>query len=484
MVMPDNIISQQVICRYLDGRRGVTDEPAPERRVPESLVTLVLALVITVVCSVISWQLASGEFTSAPTLSNPGTIFVATLAGAGGESSAPINVEATYGGATGSDVTRLQISLTQVVPDRFVRESSPDVLVALCGPIAARPRFTDNHGRPVTWHQASLPQGEFSSLVGTGSDCVYTITDLNITSPPQKFRQALLLGSSRMSASRLSGDQILYALPGVEPWPPYLPTTTFTPSVLPRGSSATVSITGARSDLENVTASPQLPDSGTLQWSQSLNPVPTSQVSQYRLSGQFADIEATAQRNLFLAGALVGVAGAALIWLAGALVTTFVSGRRKKHHDPDSTRPSPPEPDAAQQDGPAARTLERLKILGDAASLQEIYAGLNHLGYEPHSPRTRAFGRQPEPYLRWTDPGRRGPAVIYCSATDFWFTRNANQPANGPTAANRQIAKIPISGDTARHILQAAQKAKHRPAAAPKTSSENPIPTVQTDHNP
>src|SRR5260370_869647 len=78
------------------------------------------------------------------------------------------------------------------------------------------------------------------------------------------------------------------------------------------------------------------------------------------------------------------------------------------------------------QNSPVWLTLERIKARSDAANLQRIYDELRRLGYVPHAPRTRASGKQPDSYLRWTDPDLVGPAVIYLTAADFWIAGQGN----------------------------------------------------------
>lgn len=120
---------------------------------------------------------------------------------------------------------------------------------------------------------------------------------------------------------------------------------------------------------------------------------------------------------------------------------------------------------ATDPTGPAKAMLERLKGYGDAPSLQAIYDGLSSLGYQPHPPAVRKPGKQPEPYLSWTDPVRGGPTVIRFDTTNLWFIRREDL---------EPLAAIPggqITRDDRRHntrfavsdvgpILQAARAVK------------------------
>lgn len=104
---------------------------------------------------------------------------------------------------------------------------------------------------------------------------------------------------------------------------------------------------------------------------------------------------------------------------------------------------------------------------GHAASLQTIYDGLNDLGYQPHTPAVRKPGKQPEPYLSWTDPVRGGPAVIRFD-TNLWFIRREDLepltaiPGGQTTRDNRRHnVHFAISDDNISAIIQAARAVKH-----------------------
>lgn len=127
-----------------------------------------------------------------------------------------------------------------------------------------------------------------------------------------------------------------------------------------------------------------------------------------------------------------------------------------------------PAPQLIEQDGDSAKAmLERLKAYGHTPSLQTIYDGLRELGYIPHAPQVRKPGKQPEPYLRWTDPARGGPAVVYFDTLNFWFVRKddleilGDLPAGQATVGGRtHNVKFTISAESTGQILQGARRVK------------------------
>jgi len=117
------------------------------------------------------------------------------------------------------------------------------------------------------------------------------------------------------------------------------------PAPLLGDSAFTVGLTDPPNDLSNVVASPQLPNSGILQWQGRFSHSPIE--ARYKISGELLNRQSSGQRYLFIAGALVGVAGAAIIWLLeliskmllalrSAPATTTVTGS-------EESGPKPPE---------------------------------------------------------------------------------------------------------------------------------------------
>jgi hypothetical protein len=121
----------------------------------------------------------------------------------------------------------------------------------------------------------------------------------------------------------ISGSGVIYAWPGVVTMPS-VSGAGFKIRTLPEGFTFSVNLTGPPADLSNVVASPQLSNSGILEWQ---GPFfgSTSSASQYRISGSLMNRQAAEQRNTFIAGALVGVAGGGVIWLLQLLSTIILA---------------------------------------------------------------------------------------------------------------------------------------------------------------
>jgi hypothetical protein len=308
--------SRDLEMRQDRGRRGVAG----------SLVLVLIAATVTLTAGLWAWRLASGVFSPAPRLPSPGTIVVATET-ATGEAMEAVEVNLLYNASIGQQTTSLMLALTQTVSSAAAQSNPPDLLVFLCGPIAQDPHFVDNRQTSITWHRPNLEHGDIESNFGRVSECIYTPIKLTSSSPGDRICQALLLGTSGAPPSQVSGDQVLYVWPGVVTMPA-IPIGDLNPAPVPTGSTMTASITETPVDLQNVTASPQLPDSGRLRWTANFRtrePPPR----EFRLSGQLHDRQTKGQRQLFLAGALIGVAGGGLVWLIESLVVMIVSPARR-----------------------------------------------------------------------------------------------------------------------------------------------------------
>ena len=104
--------------------------------------------------------------------------------------------------------------------------------------------------------------------------------------------------------------------------------------------------------------------------------------------------------------------------------------------------------------------LEILTARGHTPSLQTIYDGLRELGYIPHPPTPRHPGGEQKRYLRWTDPARGGPAVIYLDKTDLWFVTKedlatlSDLPAGTTSIGGRQHnVRFPVTPQASDQIL-------------------------------
>jgi len=281
--------------------------------------------------------LASDTFAEAPRLFSPGTIVVMSSAASPAEGG-PLSVSVQAFGNTDQPRTSLNIAITKRLSKQGVGNPSDHVVIVfLCGRMAHAPKFVDNEGKAVTWSSPNLHAGEeYNSLIGDMSACVYSRLVLS----PSPMNQALLLGSSGPAPASVSGYRVLYALPGVVSLPFGIPLGALQVNSLPQGSTAVISLLKPPSDLQSVVASPQLPDTGRLQWKVDLES--SGPPTEYRVSGTLQDRESSAQYRLFLSGALIGVAGGAFVWLLELLVgkaTARWGGSRRLsgiQDDPDS----------------------------------------------------------------------------------------------------------------------------------------------------
>ncbi|WP_350350399.1 hypothetical protein ABS642_12950 [Microbacterium sp. A8/3-1] len=149
------------------------------------------------------------------------------------------------------------------------------------------------------------------SIVGDHAECDY----LEVTGVTN---QVVLHGSTDTAFASREGSRILYAIPGVvaPSLPEQIDTSTALP--LPPETDITVSLSDVPTDLQVSQSMPQIPADGQLSWTSTLGSAlpPT----EYRLSGVLETRQASASVALFTAGALVGVAGAAVLWVMETVV--------------------------------------------------------------------------------------------------------------------------------------------------------------------
>jgi hypothetical protein len=321
----------------------------------ETRLQLILALIITVGTGLWAWSLAATAFAAPPQpLIPPGNIGVA-IESSGSASSAPISIEVVFSPTADPTGTDFTLSLTQIVSGNEVRRPPPTVIVFFCGQIARHPDFVNASFHPVTWRVpvASESNGPIvSNVFGSSSECVYTTLALKAYGPPGEFRQTLITGSSDALSSDISGTRVLYALPGVDSWFTPVPINGLHLAVMPPGSTVTVRLKEDASELENVFADPQLSDAGSLIWSGKV--VTETPVLEYRLEADSLAAVSQLQLHLFIAGALVGVAGGAFVWAVQLLSqagygtiakrdkrTKSAADREKASSTPDDEAPEP-----------------------------------------------------------------------------------------------------------------------------------------------
>jgi hypothetical protein len=288
--------------------------------VKDSLRLIPLALLITLGAGVWAWMLASGQFAPAPVIADPGTIAVVLDTGVS-VTEAPITVDVQYSASISQRATNTTISFGQQSgPGKT--STPPTIMVLLCGAATQNPRYTNNRGHMVSWHQAAFLDGSYFSQIGYMGLCLYTTVPL-AADDIGGYRSALLMGYSGPSPSQVSGAGVIYAWPGVVTMPG-LAVGGFMIRTLPESSTLAVNLSDPPADLSNVVASPQLANSGVLQWQ---GPFfgSTPLASQYRISASLMNRQATGQRSIFIAGALVGVGGGSVIWLLQLLSTLVLA---------------------------------------------------------------------------------------------------------------------------------------------------------------
>ena len=269
----------------------------------KTIVQLILAALITLGAGLWAWSLAASLFAGPPTLNTPGSIGVAVEPSAGTES-APIDILVDYSPEINGVDTNVSLIFTQNLSTTIRKRPSPTIIVFLCGEIAQNPDFvlyTASRHQPLKW------QG----LEG----CLYTT--LAMTPHDSAGNPGAFMGGSFVGATRTaSGTKQLYALPGVTNWKdlvsiPPPPLGGLKTAVMPPGSTLTVDLAHNGSDLTNVFADPQLSDTGNLTWTCTLADAPFG----YTLEADSQSAISQLQAHLFIAGALVGVAGAGFLWL-------------------------------------------------------------------------------------------------------------------------------------------------------------------------
>lgn len=325
----------------------------------ETRLLLILAALITAGSGLWAWSLATIDFAAPPKLVVPPGIIGAAIESSSESVLTPIDVQVIYNPATDHAGTKLELVFTQIVAASASKRPSPTAIVFLCGSIAQHPDLLNYRMQAVRWKSPTSPDGVVeSSTFGFLSQCVYTTLPMRIAGPPGKYRQALLMGSSGTAPTDTSsGTKVLYALPGIANWSFPVPIDGLKPTAMPRGSTLTVNLSQDPTDFENMFASPQLPDAGSLMWKSKID-VYAPPVIEYRLEADSLTAVSRLQLHLFIAGALVGVAGGAFMWFvqlvgqAGYGAAASRAKRTKAAVDQGSNSA------AAEQEvpGPAART--------------------------------------------------------------------------------------------------------------------------------
>jgi hypothetical protein len=283
-------------------------------------------LVATGVCGAALLLASSAE---APTVDPSGRIGVVLL---DDPTNSLVQVDAAFSAST-EDASRFDINVSVFpVPAKNLNSGGFKTRIGFlfCGPIREGLEIVERNEGP---QPAPSPVTSFTlesdSFLGDRTDCDI----LEVTS---STAQVLLSGKTAATFAASAGERVLYAFPGV--------TTTSraedfngTATIpLPVGATVSVSLASVPSDLQIYQAAPQIPSNGRLSWVSTMGTeLPPDE---YRVAGVLGNRQTSASVAIFAAGALVGVAGAALLWVMEAVVGLVPRARRRSVRD---SGPSP-----------------------------------------------------------------------------------------------------------------------------------------------
>jgi hypothetical protein len=298
-----------------------------------SLVLVPVALVAVLVSGLWAWRLASSQFAPSPVIPSPGSIIVGTYGHATDHN--PIDAYLEYDASLDQHSTSYSLTLTQQDTSGASGSKSPGIVIFLCGAAAKNPSLTSHaypdEVRPITWRAASQFDGyEFTGGVVSYAfpeQCIFTLLTLAFD-PAAGSSTVFLSGHSGPPPSKVSGAGIIYAWPGIFSLPQADYKGNFTVVPLIKGSTYTVAFPDLPNDISNIVTNPDLtPSPSGMQLTGSFNYGFTDFDPEFRLSGDLSNRQANGQRNLFIAGALVGVAGGAVIWLLELLTKVLLALR-------------------------------------------------------------------------------------------------------------------------------------------------------------
>lgn len=245
-----------------------------------------------------------------PTASDPGRIGVALL-----RQASPRVLQASVRiDGSAPDSMAFTLAVSDFSGDRS--KGPFEVAIYACGRVAAGLVMQEmNGGKILEMKPIDGSRIEFDSRLGERSECTYTVA-----STPDF--QVLLAARSMARLASTSGDGILYALPALTTLFQEEPLGQDVATPLAEDSTLSVSLDNVRSDFNLSASAPQVPDSGQFAWTTSVNPR-TAIPSQYRISGTLAAERNRIQAGIFAAGALAGLAGAALLWLIESVIALW-----------------------------------------------------------------------------------------------------------------------------------------------------------------
>jgi hypothetical protein len=301
---------RSTVDRLLESENSRAADAASRRRM-----AIWIGFALALVFSLVSVGLLVWSLPASPTASAPGRIGLVLPEGARNGS---VQVHADFSGKVDSPAS-FQV-VVSVIPQTDTAPTTPTSIGFLfCGDIRLGLRLTEantpDQPAPVGVESDSL---ESDSRLGDRRECDF------VTITSQSW-QVILQASSDLRLATADGKRVLYALPGVT-------TTAIDETIngsvvhpLPSGTSLDVAMADVPVDLTVSAAAPQIPAAGDLAWSFA-DLRTTNAPNEYRIAGELGDRENLSEFALFTAGALIGIAGAALLW---ALEALFDGPRRR-----------------------------------------------------------------------------------------------------------------------------------------------------------
>lgn len=280
--------------------------------------TSTLALLASLLASFMLFGAATTQLASPR---DPGRISIAIVDEADRER--PFDVSVSYD--LSGQSSRFMISVSDWTSD--IRRPV-QVAIYVCGALRDGLRLSEVNSK-VDLDLRNVPGKpvEFDSFLMRHDDCSYAVATGNVA-------QVILAGESAYELRSEAAERAAFTMPGVSTIMVKEQLGDVEALPISRESSINVSLT-TPGDFAVGSARPQVPSSGQLSWTWPLSD--GNPPADYLVSGALQDRAFVSQLQLFVAGALAGVAGAALMWLAQLAIDSPRIRRR------EFAKPLPPE---------------------------------------------------------------------------------------------------------------------------------------------
>jgi hypothetical protein len=252
----------------------------------------------------------------------------------------------------GNSTDYLELSIQQKEDLSTKSTASPSVILFLCGEAAVNPEFSASgdtnlynwHGKKVIWKNASaFSQDKSNYYIYTTefpATCIYSIFHLsngadvsNGDNPSTGYDEVVLEGTSGTAPNKVSGAEVSYVWPGILNVPAPVSTGTIDAVPLPSNSLYGADFFYPPGDISDVVTTPALTQGAAGYDTQgSIN----NGSIEFRITGELADNLAHGQEDLFIAGALVGVAGAGTIWFLEMLFKVLLVMKKNSTDKPET----------------------------------------------------------------------------------------------------------------------------------------------------